>query len=451
MSLNRIALIIVSLAAPPLALASFSVPLVAAVLTAPQVTAFGADRTAEVTPDNWQTTLDGWGVVAGEDLYESLETLFSQVIKPERAIVGRRLTAVAQISTATVDATPTDGTYAITIDGITVSFVAVAQTQAQVRDGLIAAIEANAILGPRIVAVSGGGGIVQMTAAFAGRPFTVSATLDGSASSEIVVATTTPSVGLHTDLAQFNAERTDWYFLLETTHDQNNVIPTASTVQAFARPLFYVAQTDDADVETSATTDVASVLQDFGYTRTLYLNHDNDDAFLDAATVGRLAPTAPGSATWANKELIGVVGRIPTSEAFLVAKNAGWYESFEAANTALTQHMRVSSGTPADLIIAADFLQNLVQIRYVEGLRNADKIPYRGGEGILGAILQGALDEAAADPYKIIDPDSIVVTVPKASAQSSTDRGNRHFPNIRAQALLTGAVETLEATIVLTP
>lgn len=448
MSLNRIALIIVSLAAPPLSLASFSVPLVAAVLTAPQVTAFGADRTARVTPEDWQDTLADWGVAAGEDLYESLEALFSQDVKPEAAIVGRRLTAVAQISTATIDATPADGTYTVTIDGTPASFVAAGSTQTAVRDGLIAAI--NAAVGTLVTASIGGAGVVTITADFAGRPFTISGTLDSAVSPEIVIATGTASVGLHSDLADFNVERRDWYFVLETTHDANNVIPTASTVEAFARPLFYIAQTDDATVQTSATDDVASVLQDNDYDRTLYLWHDNDDAFLDAAVVGRLAPTAPGAATWANKELTGVVGIEPDDESFLVAKNAGWYESFEAAGTAMTQHMRTASGIPADLIVARDFLQNLVQIRYVEGLRNADRIPYRGGEAQLGAIMQGALDEAASDPYNIVLEDSIIVTIPKASAQSSTDRGNRHFPNIRAQALLEGAVETLAATIVLT-
>lgn len=444
MSLDRIANIVTNLAEPPLGLAGFGVPLVAAIMTSGQDSAwdttYGADvDVIEVTPANWRTTLTALGVTSSEDLWVGVSDLMGQVRKPQLALVARRATAVAQVNNVSID-TAEDGTYTITVNGNDYTFVASGNTATQIRDGLIAAVDAD----PDVDASTGAGDTLDITALVAGVPFTLSVS-HSVTPANISTTSSTASVGLPEDITVFRSERNDWYFLLETTRTTGVILAAAAVIETDTKLL--VAQTDDANIQTASTTDIASRLGPLGlnYSRTSLWYSDNDDQFVDFAIVGKMAPADPGSETWANQSLASVTGIVPTSEAALVAKNVNWLESFTAANFSMTQEGKVSSGTFIDLIRGRDWLNNLLQIRLVQALRDAPKIPYSdtGGETI-AAIIRGALEDAA--DVGLIDASTIVITVPPASSQSSTDRGNRHFPNVTWSATLLGAIHTLEVT-----
>lgn len=79
---------------------------------------------------------------------------------------------VAQVSTVTVGGTATAGTYTITINGIDVDFVRVAETNAQIATALAAAIEAEPSLANVVTAVDSTLDVV-ITAVHEGTPFTV--------------------------------------------------------------------------------------------------------------------------------------------------------------------------------------------------------------------------------------------------------------------------------------
>jgi hypothetical protein len=425
---------------PPIGLATFGVPLVAAILTAPQVALWGADLVREVTPGNWKTELEDVGVTTSEDLWVCLSDLFAQELRPSLVLLGRRATAVAQVYRVTIDATVADGTYTVTIDGNDVDFVAVGSTQTLVRDGLISAINADAIVAPLVTAAIFDAASLNVTADFAGRPFTASTS---GPAGDISGAQITASVGLPEDIEDWRAERDDWYCLLETSHNDNNIHAAYPTIETLTK--VFVSQSSNADAQTAATTDVGNVLRLAGIARTIVIWHDDDDEFVDAAAVGRLLPTEPGSNTWANKGLASVTGIVPTSVANLTTKNYGWIERYDAEGISATRRMRVAVGTPIDLIIARDFMVDLIRVDQATLELNSPKVPYtRRGAAQIDAVLRGSLERCANDPYNIVDGETIETSIPLPSSQSSVDRGNRHFPGIVWSATVQGAIETMD-------
>lgn len=444
MSLDRIANITINLRERPISLAGFGTPLLAAILTAPQDTAWDTEYGAsvdviEVDSGNWQAVLTTLGVTSSEDLWVALSDMFAQDEAPSLVLIGRRATAVAQVNAVNIIGTA-DGTFTVTINGNDYSFVAVAQTATQIRDGLIAAVNAGT---DPVTAGVVDADTLSLTADEAGVPFTLSVEHSVSTAANITTSVTTASVGLPEDIVTWRAETDQWYFLLETTRSSGNIQAAGEVIETLRK--LFIAQSDDANAQSASTADIGSVLGPTGLNldRTAVIWHDNDDQFVDAALVGALAPTDPGSETWANVPLSSVTGIIPTSETNLADKNYTWLESFVAANFSMTQGGAVASGQWIDLIRGRDWLHNLIQIRLVQALRDNPKLPYTdtGGEAI-GAIIRGALEEAAA--AGLVVASSIVVNVPLVASQSSTDRGNRHFPGVTFSATLQGAIHTLE-------
>lgn len=454
MSIDRIISVTTRIAPPPVSLANFGIPMVAAILTGPQGTAwtsaYGADLTVEVTPATWQSTLTALGVTSSEDLFVALTDLFSQELGPDLVLLGRRATPVAQVVEVDISGTD-DGSYEITLTGAafgseTFSFAAVGQTADQIEAALISAVNGGTL---PITAAAGTGDQLTLTADEAGVPFVTGVE---APSDNLTATVATASTGIVEDIALWRAERDDFYFLLETTRSSGVIGAAAEIIETLRKLL--VAQTDDANAQSGGSdADLASVLGPLGLnlSRTALVWHDNDDQFVDFALVGLQASKQPGSSTYANKPLVSVTGIVPTSDTTLDAKHYTWLESFPAQGAAMTMGGYVCSGLFIDLVILRDWLDNLIQVRFFEALRANEKIGYQSGAPVLRAVLNGALLTAAAPDVDGIEASSIQINVPLASQQSSTDRGNRHYPGITWGATLTGAVHTLDITGNLAP
>src|SRR5690606_14308985 len=304
MSLDRIASITTLIEPPPIALANFGIPMVAAILTTSQGTAwtseYGSDVTAEVTPATWQSVLTGLGVTSSEDLWGALTDLFSQEQGPDTVLLGRRATPTAQVVEIDIGGAD-DGDYEITItmaaDGSTTfTFQASSSDASAIEAGLIAAVNAGTL---PVTAAAGTGDQLTLTADDAGVPFQAGVE---APSSNLTATTSTASAGLVEDIALWRAERDDWYFLLETTRNSGVIGAAAELIETMRKLL--VAQTDDSNAQSSGSTaDLASVLGPLGLnlSRTAIVWHDNDDQFVDFALVGLQASKQPGSSTYANK------------------------------------------------------------------------------------------------------------------------------------------------------
>ena len=442
MPINELVNVDIDLSDPPLGSLDFGTPLIAANLTSPQDTLFGADVTLIVTPQTWQTELAALLVLDGEQLYEALSYLFSQENRPSRAMVGRRATAVAQVTTYSVPASPTNGDHTATINGTASTFAASGSTQAQVRDGLIAAINAS-LAAARVTATSGGGGAVVVTSDIAGVPFTALAT---SPSSTMTVATGTANVGLGEDLTAWQAEDPSFYALCEDSRVEGNILTLAAAVEAFGTPKLYLAQSLDTDANTSATDDVGSQLQDLGYYRTAICSHPSDAVWLDAALLGACLSRPAGSITYGNRRITGITGTEYATTTNGLGKRWTLLERFRAAGISATRGGRVAQGTPIDLVIARDAIKALMQTRGLEVLTANPKISYTddGAEQIGQYAVRSVLQEFAAAPYNVVVASSIELDITAAADQSTTDRGNRHFPGISWSCTLQGAIETLD-------
>lgn len=431
----------IDLSDPPLGSLDFATPLIAANLTNDQDTAFGSDVTLIVTPQTWRTALAGIEVVDGDQLFEALSLMFAQENRPSRAMVGRRATAVAQVSTYVIPAVPGDGNYVATINGTACTFAASGSTQAQVRDGVIAAINASAQAGNVTAAAAGNN--VAVTSDIAGVPFTATATSPGST---MTVSTTTANVGLGEDLQAWQDEDPSFYAILEDSRVDGNILTLAAAVEAFGVPKLFLAQSLDADANTSATDDIGSQLQDLGYYRTAICSYPNDSIWLDAALIGAALSRPAGSITYANRRLTGITGTEYASTANALGKRWTLLERFRAAGISATRGGRVAVGTPIDLIIARDAIRAMMQTRGLEVLTANPKIPYTtdGAEQIAQYAVRSVLQEFARDPYNVVVEDSIEVEITDAADQSTTDRGNRHFPGINWGVTLQGAIESID-------
>lgn len=440
----------IALSDPPLGSLDFATPLIAADLTDPQDAAFGSDRTLVVTPQSWQSDLAALGIVSGEAVYVALSTLFAQQQRPRRAMLGRRLAAVAQVSRVAIVSGTYTGTFTVTINGIASTFAASSSSQDAVATGLRAAIQANTPVAA-VVSAAGSGANVDVTADVPGAPFTITAS--GPAADQTTTTTTTANVGLPEDLAAFQAEDPSFYLVMETSRATPNLLALAAAIESFAAPKLMLGQSDDADANTSATTDLASQLQDLGYLRSPVCYHGDDSAWLDAALVGATLSQPAGSITFENRRVTGVVGAVYSSTTNLAAKRWTWLERFTAANFSMTRGGRVPFGHPIDLIIARDAILARIQTRGLEAISSAPKLPYTtaGASQLANYAVRATLLEFARAPYNVVVEDSIRLDVRPASEQSSTDRGNRHYPGIDWSATLQGAIDSITIAGTLSP
>lgn len=431
----------ISLADPPLGLDDFSTPLIATELTSPQATAFGVDVIRELTPSTWRAAMTEVGVSTSEDPYIAFNTLFGQTdIRPARALWGKRATAVAQVNTYTVPASPSAVDYIITLDGTSVTVDGTALTQTQLRDALIAAIDA-AFTGLFDAAI-GSASTLTVTALQPGRPFTSSV-----AGTDLTQAVTTPNVGLDTDIPLFEAADPRWYLLLENSRSDAAAHAAAGAIQSMIK--LFGFQTDDADAQgTASLIDIGSELNARGLTRAFGVWHSNDDEWVDAALAGRVGPLPWGSATWVSKALALATGIVPTNSSRLRSKRYTWLERYVAQGVSESQGGRLVNGTPIDLRIGADALRNLIMIRLAELRRRYPKIPYTNdGAEAVGAVTRGAMLEAAGEPHTFIDPTSIAIEVPRVEDQTSTSKGNRDFPGVVVNCIATGAIESIGVSV----
>jgi len=96
--------------------------------------------------------------------------------------------AVAQVDNIDVTGT-TDGTYTVSINGVEVSFVASSNSAAEIRDGLVSAINGS---GEPVTATPGGGDDLDITADVAGVSFTT--VLVSNPGTSMTLTTPTPNV-----------------------------------------------------------------------------------------------------------------------------------------------------------------------------------------------------------------------------------------------------------------
>lgn len=447
--------------APPLGLPSLVIPLVAAVLTTDQNTAWDAEYGADVdvvslSPSTYADALEALGVTAGEDLYEGMAALHSQrkpdgtQAAPAETLLARRSTPVAQVRTVSFGA-QVDGDYTVTINGTPFLTDGTGNTNAQIVTELVALINAGT---EPVTAADGAGDTVVLTADVAGVPFTSSVAHETTPAA-ITIATTTANNGIGDDIATWRAQDDRWTWLLETTRTPGVQTYAVSTCAALTRPRLVVLQTSDALAQDGGSTDdLASLLGSAGagYTDAWVWYHDDNDEFVDFAIVGYVCGAGlPGDVGTVHVRLRGVTGLTAsqlTSTTALTNKRYSWLERYDAmvSPQTSTRGGRTLGGLPIDIFLLVLDLNQRIPIRLYERFLGSD-VPYNGGEPIVESVIRAALGERTGPPGQAaLVEGSITVTVPVSTDQDGVDILARLYRDVTWGATAQGKLEAVAIT-----
>ena len=390
------------------------------------------------------------GFLTSDLTYLEALAIFNQNPRVTRVAVGRRETAVAQVSNVALGGAAPDGNYTVTINGTDFTFAAVASTPALIMtaiDGLINA-------GSEPVTSVDNTGDIDLTADVAGIPFTV--TTDAPVPADFTITATTPNTGIPEDLVAISAENDDWYLLLLTTRSAPEILTAAANIQPLRKA--FLAQSSDADILTAVSTDVMSQLQALNYSRTMLVYHDTDTENVASSWAGKVLPEVAGSATWALKTLTGVPGitLTTTEETNLKSKNGNYYKAFNGLSSQ-TQWGKLASTTGhlyMDTLRGEDKLVQDMQVEVFTILTTTKKVPYTQAgiaqlsAGVRTALLQsvntGLIAESRVNAVTgKTETPAFSVTDPLINDIPTADKANRIIPATNPivwEATLAGAV-----------
>lgn len=234
----------------------------------------------------------------------------------------------------------------------------------------------------------------------------------------------------------------DWYALAIESPDAADIEAVSDYVQALTK--LFVAATADANViDPGSSGDIASVLLGKTNWRTAVLySTDAATNFPAVAWAGSMLPMAPGSATWAFKQLTGILPDRLKSFQLAAAedKRATVYVRIAGQNVTL-EGQTSEPGNFADIVRGTDWLRYTMSERIFSQLAAAPKIPYVGGDAIIEQLIRGVLDQAVQ--RKVIAPN-YSVRVPPAEQQQPADRAARRYRDVTFSATLAGAVHGVE-------
>lgn len=371
--------------------------------------------------------------------YKAAQKYFGQSLKPVDLLIGRAEAFVAQVDWVVVD-TLEDADYIVTINGTEFKYVpgGVPPNKSAVASGLLALINA----GSEPVTASLGGTspdeYLILTADNAGESFVA------TASSNMTQSTQTANSGVGENLdAIVNSGDLgkQWYALISLYREDYNILEGAAWIESNKK--LYVACNDDSDVPTSANDDVASLLEAAAYARTAFLYSEDQANYPEAAWLGRMLPTEPGTATWKFKTLAGItVDELTDTEiAYLIGKNANYYTEVGGVN--ITREGNVSEGEWIDVIRGIDWIEARAEENIYSLLVTVDKVPFTN-PGIsqvvnrLEQILVQAVSRGILDSYEI--------EVPKAEDFTAAQKQTRTLTDINFTGVLAGAIHAITIT-----
>jgi hypothetical protein len=317
-------------------------------------------------------------------------------------VVGRR-----QIDEVLITPTVANNqTYTVTINGTDYSYLSDADaTAAEITLGLDTAIGALAGF-----TVTDNTGTLSVEVTTPGTAWSI------SVSSNLTQTNITPTETWTDALDAVSAENNDWYAWTAETRVKADILELAAAIES--RRQIYGAATADADVITTATTDVATALFDLNYERTflVYLPTAATE-YPECAWIGSQLPEVPGSNDWDLKSASGItVSKLTeTQKTNLRNKSCNFY--IRKAGVEIFQDGDMASGSPIDEQIFIDWLVARLEESVFFRMVNVKKIPFtRTGATIIendirGVMSQGVTNGGIADdtPYLVQAPDPLAI------------------------------------------
>ena len=366
--------------------------------------------------------------------YKAARSAFSQEIKPAKVMIGRRTAIVAQVSTFTPNVTSQAvQNYVATINGVAYTFVSDASpTASEVVTGLIALINADLTLP---VTASGTSTLI-LTADNAGQGFSA------SGSTNLSVVATTANHGVAEDVLAVTTESDDWYMLILTSRDANEIMEAAIQVESMKK--IFLAATSASDVLTVATTDIGSKLKAANLFRTALVWSADQANYPEAAWAGARLPLDPGSETWKFASLAGITADNLTDSqiANLDTKRVNYFVI--VGGVPIMEQGKVAGNEWIDVIRGIDWLEARMKERVFGVLVSVPKVPYTDiGIAMIESPVRAQLSEGVRKGLLSSDP-APTVTVPLVADIDPALRQARTLPDVKFNATLAGAIQDVQ-------
>ncbi|MEW5803913.1 MAG: DUF3383 family protein [bacterium] len=385
------------------------------------------------------------GFSESDNLYKMAVALMSQERSPEQFKIGRKYANVNAKQQIVFTGTATAGTWTVTLAGATTAGIAYDAAAAAVKSAIEALASVTEVT---VTGTMGTGFVIEFTGADVNKHFDTFSVSIASLTGVTAVTVTVLQYGSATEtwataLSGVRAFDDSWYCLLADTRVAADIEALADAIEPLLK--IYVACSSDADVITSVSSDIASILKGKSLDRTALLWSKDDANFPDAAWVGLQLPKDPGSTTWKFKTLAGITADdITASEVgYLKTKQANFYEEIAGVSVVSGEGV-VASGEYIDVMHGSDWLQTRIAERIFSRLINSEKIPFTTqGISVIEAEIRYQLGKGVDAGF--LAAGSAVVTVPDIENVDPLEKAARYLNGITFSATLAGAVH--KATI----
>lgn len=267
--------------------------------------------------------------------------------------------------------------------------------------------------------------------------------------------------GIATTLAAIKAVDDDWYWLVMPWASRTMLLATAAWVETNGKVYLPFSIETDSINQAAGFGDALDTLKGFGYTRTAAKWHPSPVQMFDAASIGAIAPKAPGTYTEAFKTLTGVqpVKLSPTQRQNLKDRRAGSYTTERGRNVTWDGKVGSTVYGYLDIRVVVDWFSSQVIGAVLGVLFSLDKVAFTDEDisAVAGAI-RGVIANAVSDAHKALDPGDPTstdnpppaVTFPKVVDISPATRALRQLPNGLITGRFQGAVQSVQFQAVLT-
>lgn len=403
-------------------------------------------RVLTYAASGWDSALIADGIGVGHPIYESVERMMAQKIKPTTFKVGRRGTADTQTLRITPTVISTNGLHTAYIEAPngTIYYAQYTEdgtpTLPEICTGLAAAITALAI--PGLTADGSSGTYIALTAT-ANMMFSVY----GLQSSDVLTDVTTMGGTIANDLAAIQAEDDDWYGVVACTSSPATLKAIADWVETHEK--IFVAGTHDNGLISNSTTDLASLIKNAGYVRTHVMYTSKAGRFAASGWMAKMLSYQPGTANWKFQTIEGAdTDKLTTTQwGYLKGKNGSYYDKVKGVS--LTGAGQTGGGRFLDITQIVDWAKARTQEGNLRMLTSSPKVAMTD-EGV-GNQTYGVLKNVVEQGQQLgsidTDPTTWNITVPKVASLSASDRQNRKFTGSVLNFRATGAVNTVDVTI----
>jgi hypothetical protein len=372
---------------------------------------------------------------------------FSQRVRPRRVAAGRVAAETSQVTTLTVGGTAVTGTYSFLVNGDLVEFAATVPTDTNSDIGAGLRADATTVLAGSGIVVTGATTSIILTGV-AGEPFAVTAlTAPGTGT---LTQITTDAVTIGGELDAIVAENGDWYGLTLVSRTKLTILHAAAWTET--QPRIFIAQSSDADILTTANTDIAYELEQLAYQRTAVLYYPTNGTYADLAWLAnRLAADLDVQQTvWYSVTLVGVTPTSSLSETQktnVLNKNANLY--LTQGGLGSTGNGLMASGQDIDEITTIDWVvarirEAITQLFLTES--NAlRKVPFtEEGFSQIASVVNPVLQRGVAAEHFALSAsgDGPFVDMPTLAEVDPADRAARLL-RFTFYALLAGAIRSV--------